>query len=164
MGASNGVVVDGVRRYKAFVRDAQSDATPNTEQRAPTEHSERTERARSVLHKHRGKAPAYQLYAADFLAATDLMSAEELSVYARFRAYYWQQHAIEYEPKKLAQLLRVSPNRFSRIWPALERHFPLVDGLVTCPDLDYQRARHREMSEARSRAARSRWDAERVQT
>jgi uncharacterized protein YdaU (DUF1376 family) len=55
-----------------------------------------------------GKAPAFQFYAAEYLADENvqLLSLEQEGIYIRLLAYCWREGSIQAEPEKLARLCK----------------------------------------------------------
>lgn len=68
------------------------------------------------------KAPAFQLYADDFLAGTIAMSPAEVGAYIRLLCYQWSNGSIPDDPRKLKRIVGgpVSPEVLAKFKPAGE--------------------------------------------
>lgn len=90
--------------------------------------------------------PAYQRYVADILANRhiDAMTNEEYGAWDRLTVRIWQEASLPFDEKELAKILKITPKKFHRLWPAMEKVFHLEDGKITSPELDEQRRRQAE--------------------
>src|SRR6185312_15516481 len=89
------------------------------------------------------KAPAFQFYAADYLADehVQLMTLEEEGVYIRLLAYCWREGSIPADPKALSRLCKgASPEAIS-----------IVTDRFISMDNDAQRLTHPRLNEEREK-------------
>jgi uncharacterized protein YdaU (DUF1376 family) len=77
--------------------------------------------------KSRGKAPAFQFYAKDFLDGTATMSNAEVGAYIRLLAHSWGNGALPREEYKLARLIVGSVREFRRVWSTLSPKWKLTE-------------------------------------
>lgn len=70
-------------------------------------------------------APAFRLYAADFLADENvaMMDLAETGAYVRLLLFQWREGSIPADPLKLARLLNIPSKALALLWPALEPCF-----------------------------------------
>ena len=111
-------------------------------------------------------APAFQFYAADFLAdgAQMVMELEEVGAYIRLMAVCWKEGSIPTDTRLLAKLAGCDRADMERIWPAIRGCFqghPEEDGLAIHPRLEKERekqaARSKKMSQGGKKGAHKRW-------
>lgn len=90
--------------------------------------------------------PAYQRYVRDDLSPRhkSAMNLEEWGAYDRLRLHIWEEKFLDFDEKELAKILRITPKKFRKLWPALEKVLHLEDGKITDPELDEQRLRQAE--------------------
>lgn len=109
-----------------------------------------------------GKPPAYQHYAADWLAGTAHLSLEAQGAYQRLLDHEWLNGPLANDPRLLARLLGVSGQRFRSLWADLAAHFPpQPDGQIANPRLEEERRKQAAYREERARSgargAEARW-------
>lgn len=76
------------------------------------------------------KAPAFQLYAKDWITGTALMTHAERGAYMDMICQQWETGPFKDDPETLRKAMRATPAEFKRWWPALESRFPLnAEGL-----------------------------------
>jgi uncharacterized protein YdaU (DUF1376 family) len=76
--------------------------------------------------KHLFKAPAFQLYAKEFLQdeAVIAMELEAVGAYIILLCHQWTEGSIPADPALLARICRTTPERIEAIWPQLAVQFP----------------------------------------
>jgi uncharacterized protein YdaU (DUF1376 family) len=108
------------------------------------------------------KSPAFQVYAADFLADknTAVMSAEEVGAYWLLILYCWREGTLPSDIEELAALSRVPVERFSSSWERrIARCFAVrEDGLIVHPRLELEREHQAVNREKKRHAALSRYN------
>lgn len=69
----------------------------------------------------KGRAPAFQLYASDFLGdpKVQVMTHEEVGVYLRLLCYSWLEDGLPTDHKVLAKFLHATPRKFKSLWEAV---------------------------------------------
>lgn len=115
------------------------------------------------MSKGKGKPPAFQLYAADFLGDPKVssMTLQERGAHITLLCCAWQEGAIPADPDRLAKLLHVTRDEIEAMWPALEACWSRDgSGLVNGPLEEYraENTAYREKQRANSNA---RWRKER---
>jgi uncharacterized protein YdaU (DUF1376 family) len=112
----------------------------------------------------KGRAPAFQFYAADFLADENVMAMtlEERGAYITLMAVEWREGSIPAEPKRLARIVGATLAEFEAIWGILGECFVEGEpGRLVHPRLERERgkqAAHRErQSQAGKEGAEKRW-------
>jgi uncharacterized protein YdaU (DUF1376 family) len=104
-------------------------------------------------------APAFQFYAADFLAdaAVMAMTYEERGVYITLLALGWREGSIPADRSAQARLLKLSKARMERIWPALTSRFVPASqgGWLVNPRLERERQRQANWRDKSSKGGRS---------
>lgn len=94
-------------------------------------------------------SPAFSLYPKDILADENCsaMTHEEFGAYMRLLCHAWLEGSIPAEPVKLQRILRIRPQKFARIWPAIAPCFTeQEDRLIQCR-LEQERSKQRERSD-----------------
>lgn len=112
-----------------------------------------------------GRAPAFQVWAADELADPNVIGLDAVAfgAYWRLRLSEWHAGALPNDPNTLAGIARVAPTVFARMWsaPAFCALFRVTRSTVTVRANDAERARHANVAEGRAKAgkagARARW-------
>jgi uncharacterized protein YdaU (DUF1376 family) len=90
-----------------------------------------------------GKAPAFQFYAAEYLADENvqLLSLEQEGIYIRLLAYCWREGSIPAEPEKLARLCKGCS--VDSLTGVLDLFHPMgMDGRLSHRRLDDERIKH----------------------
>lgn len=105
------------------------------------------------------KSPAFQFYAADFLADSNqaVMSAAEAGIYIRLLCRCWLEGHIPDDVKKLASLAGVAIDEMRECWSAVRVCFqpdPAFKGFLIHPRLDAERVKQVEFREKRKEAGR----------
>lgn len=114
--------------------------------------------------KTAGKAPAFQLYARDFLGdqKTLLMTTEQIGALFMLLMSCWEGDGIPRRIDDLAAIARMDATSFSVAWRKRLRvcfiKHPTKPGFLTHKRLDAQRRSHEELREKRTAAINSRWD------
>ncbi|HJR06631.1 MAG TPA: DUF1376 domain-containing protein [Pyrinomonadaceae bacterium] len=92
------------------------------------------------------KAPAFQYYPRDVLMDPRVaaMTLEEFGAYWTLMSYIWLEGSLPLDEKNLARILRVTPDEFRALWPALEKLFRVKGDKITSPELDEQRLKQSE--------------------
>lgn len=87
------------------------------------------------------KSPAFQFYPKDFLTDSHVagMSLQERGAYITLLCLCWQEQSLPMDTKRLANMVGVPVRHFTRLWPALEVCFKLVDGRLIQPRLERER-------------------------
>jgi uncharacterized protein YdaU (DUF1376 family) len=92
------------------------------------------------------KAPAFQLYAADYLADPRVMAMtwEQRGVYTWLLFTCWNNNGeLPADHATLARMLNISATKFEKnVWPALAPCFEISGDVYTHPHLTEQRAKH----------------------
>lgn len=113
------------------------------------------------------KAPAFQCYAADFLADMNvaMMSAEEVGAYWLLILYCWREGTLPDDVEELALLARMQPEAFSRSWEKrIRRCFEQNgEGHWVHPRLESERNKQAENRDKKIRAANARHHPEAAQ-
>lgn len=109
------------------------------------------------------KSPAFQFYAADYLADehVQVMTLEQEGIYVRLLSYCWREGSIPADIAMLSRLCKNAPSdSISVVVQRFEAHPARPDRLVH-PRLEAERAKQAEFSENKARAgrkgARQRW-------
>ena len=109
-----------------------------------------------------GKAPAFQLFAADFLADVAEWSNEEVGVYTRLLFYSWINEGISTETERLARLAHCSEEEFKKPWKIVKKKFiPQNEKLVNArleTGRKEQEERRKKLIESGKRGANIRWN------
>lgn len=74
--------------------------------------------------ERRGKAPAFQFYAKDWICDTARMTLEQEGAYVRLLAHQWIEGPLPSDTGELARRLGVGKRKFASIWRTLCAHFP----------------------------------------
>lgn len=102
------------------------------------------------------KAPAFQLYAADFLVDENVvvMSLEERGAYITLMCYCWRENSLPPEIEKLARLCGCQKDAMEAIWQGIGHCFAFDKGLKRYrhPRLDAEREKQREFSYKKAQA------------
>lgn len=70
-----------------------------------------------------GKAPAFQLYAADFYMDTGDWSNEEIGIYFRLLMHEWISGPLDNDMERLARIAKTSPTIFKKNWKKISEKF-----------------------------------------
>lgn len=115
-------------------------------------------------------APAFQVYAGEWLEETaDLTLAEQGAVH-RLLCHEWRRGPLANDRPRIRLLLgNVPESELKKLWPAIEHFFPLTgSGTRANAKLeDYRRemlARRRERSASGQQGAKSRWKEKRAES
>ena len=109
--------------------------------------------------------PFIRLYVSDFVGSSKVsaMTLEEVGAYVLLLFHSWREGPLEDDPKRLARVIRASPQEFDRIWPAVSACFKKApDGRLYNERMEKERKKAVNRSDLAQRAARARWDRERV--
>lgn len=95
------------------------------------------------------KPPAFQFYAADYLADENvaLMSLEEEGAYIRAMAYCWREGSIPADPARLSPLLKGARMEVVRVVKGCFKQSPTDASRLIHPRLDFEREKQREWRE-----------------
>lgn len=111
------------------------------------------------------KAPAFQIYVADFDMDTAAWDNEEVGAYVRLLFYQWANEAIPDDPARLAKIARCSRTKFRKIWLIISQKFvPKSDGFLI--NLRLERTRHEKQQyiegqqESGKKGAEKRWKSD----
>ena len=119
--------------------------------------SERLSRKAAAL----AGAPAFQFYAADFLASVSSLTLEEVGAHAKLLAWSWDNGPVPNDPKRLAMILGVPTSRARRVWAEVSKRWRLGDDVWTNPRLertrDEQAAYAASVSNRGKAGAQARW-------
>lgn len=104
----------------------------------------------------KNKSPAFQYYPRDVLMnpIIAVMSNEEFGAYWKLVSFVWLERFLPNDEKHLANLLKISPNKFRRLWLAMEKLFRIDDDKITHPDLDELRQKQEEWREKSAEGSR----------
>lgn len=99
-----------------------------------------------------GKPPAFQFYAADWLADLDVraMSLAERGLYVDLLAFCWREGSVPDDMEKCGRLVGSTPREIRALWPAVRARFSDLDGRLLSERMEMQRL---EMSGYRSGAS-----------
>lgn len=101
-------------------------------------------------------SPAFQFYVRDWLISTRMLSAEARGVYIDLLAFSWDNDGIPSDPKALARLVMVTPQRFTRIWDELaDKWVEAEEGQLRNPRQERQRQALIALREKRAAAGRA---------
>jgi len=104
------------------------------------------------------KAPAFQLYAGDFLVDTIDWSLEEIGLYTRLLCVEWANGPLPSQPQKLAQIAGITPRKLAIIWPKIARKFVInSDEKYINLRLEETREKQDKYSESRKKGAAAKW-------
>lgn len=109
------------------------------------------------------KAPAFQFYAADFLADfnVQMMTLEQVGAYIKLLCHAWTEGGLPNDQKRLARLVGCTPNRFKKIWEGVSPCWQERDGKLIQKRMEEVRDglnEHRAKQAQRGRAgAKARW-------
>ena len=109
--------------------------------------------------------PAFLFYPADFLSdmGSAMMPLEVRGGYITLLSHAWIERGLPEEEAAIAQLLKLRPREFARVWPALLKRFQLQGGRLINPRLEAERQRQdleeRELREEETRAREQRRQA-----
>jgi len=67
--------------------------------------------------------PAFQFYAADFLASTADMSCAEVGAYLRLLLFQWERGGIPDEPRVIRRVISSTPSSATTLWRSLKGRF-----------------------------------------
>jgi len=107
----------------------------------------------------KGKAPAFQFYASDFLVDTAEMTNLEVGVYIRLLSHQWVNGGLNSDPNRLANIVGIE---LLDVWHELSCKFVICDdGKIRNPKLekvrDQQTAYRNSQSESGKKGAAKRW-------
>jgi uncharacterized protein YdaU (DUF1376 family) len=109
------------------------------------------------------KAPAFQFYAADFLADKNVavMGAAEVGAYILLISYCWREGSLPDDAEELAALARMPLEQFEKSWEKrIRRCFELsAEGQWTHPRLEEERQKQADNREKKRHAANVRHHA-----
>src|SRR5436190_23760393 len=90
------------------------------------------------------KAPAFQFYPKDFLTDSHVvaMTLAERGAYITLLCLCWMERSLPTDLDALARLCRVSRTAFTRLWPALEPCFTVINGRLIQGRIE--RERHKQ--------------------
>lgn len=112
------------------------------------------------------KSPAFQFYAADFIADENVvvMSNEEVGCYIKLMCYCWREGSIPSDLTKMGRMCGVDGLAMAQLWPAIQNCFSSATnetGRLVHPRLEEERKKQNEFraerSEAGKHGAKSRW-------
>lgn len=113
------------------------------------------------------KSPAFQFYAAEFLADENvvLMSNQEVGCYIKLMAYCWREGSIPADVAKIARLCGEDSSAMAQLWLSIKQCFVLANGShdrLTHPRLEKEREKQsefkKERAEAGKKGAAARWN------
>jgi uncharacterized protein YdaU (DUF1376 family) len=106
-----------------------------------------------------GKAPAFQLYAADFYMDTVGWSCEEVGLYFRLLMAEWVNGPLPNDPVALARACQISTKKFIVNFNRLDTKFVKnEEGYLINKRLENTRLEQQNYSESRKNNAKKRWD------
>src|SRR3990167_4401615 len=87
------------------------------------------------------KSPAFQFYPKDFLTDSHVvaMTLSERGAYITLLCLCWLDRSVPVELHALARICRVSVAAFTKLWPALEPCFTVVDGRLVQGRIERER-------------------------
>lgn len=108
------------------------------------------------------KAPAFQLYAADFYMDTNGWTPEEIGIYFRLLMHEWVSGGLPNDPKRLASISQCSYKKFQFGWEIIQKKFiQNGNGLLINKRLEIARQEQEEYRESQiesgKRGAERRW-------
>jgi uncharacterized protein YdaU (DUF1376 family) len=108
------------------------------------------------------KAPAFPMYARDWLVDTAGLTLEQQGAYVRLLSHQWIEGPLPDNEKELARRLAVTVSVFRRLWGRISEFFPSQeDGRLGNPRLEQIRREQQEFHEMRSKfgrmGAEARW-------
>lgn len=104
------------------------------------------------------KAPAFQLYAADFYMDTAHWSVDEIGIYTRLLFFQWINRDLPNDEVRLARIAGCSTKRFQKGWQSIKVKFILLgNGQLQNIKMEDVREEQRKYSEKQSDRAKSRW-------
>jgi uncharacterized protein YdaU (DUF1376 family) len=115
------------------------------------------------------KAPAFQLYAAEFLADENfaLMSLAGRGAYITLICYCWREGSIPADMNRIGRLCGIDSSAMAELWEELYSCFELANGRYIHPGLERERIKqqefNRERQESGRRGAQSRWSKVKAQ-
>lgn len=103
-----------------------------------------------------GKAPAYQMYAADFSMATLGWSSDEVCAHIRLMNAQWINDGLPDDFRELAGIAGLSLKKLMKVWYRLESRYPLcADGRRRNARLESERQKQQEYRDGCSRAGKA---------
>lgn len=107
----------------------------------------------------KGKSPAFQFYAADWLSSKSvkLMTNQERGIYIQLLAHEWLDKGLPMDPESLAKLADEPLESFKLAWEKVGKCFLRKDGKYHNPRLRKERAKKREFSEKMRENAEKLW-------
>lgn len=104
------------------------------------------------------KAPAYQMYAADFAMATMGWPSDPLAAHIRLMNSQWINDGLPNDIQELAGIAGLSLLKFRKAWERLESRYPVcADGRRRNPRLESERQKQQEYRDKQANAAAMRW-------
>lgn len=102
------------------------------------------------------QSPAFQFYPKDFLTDSNVvaMTLPERGAYITLLCICWLERSLSTDPTTLARLCRVTPARFTQLWPALEPCFAVVDGRLIQPRMERERQKQETYRALKAAAGR----------
>lgn len=109
-------------------------------------------------------SPAFQFYAAEYLADEDvaLMSLEEEGAYIRALAYCWREGSIPSDDAKLARLLKGASTTVLRVVTERFNQHPTELGRLVHPRLDKEREKQKIWREKSSEGGKKSANTRRI--
>lgn len=108
----------------------------------------------------RTTAPAFQLYAAEFLGGDKVsrMSYTEIGIFTVLLCHAWNDHGLIPNVNEIAKKLKLNPRRFGRIWQGvLSECWVERNGRLVNPRQEKERKKQADYRKRQSDAAASRW-------
>lgn len=106
----------------------------------------------------------FPFYPADIDADTADLSLDEFGAYVKLLSFHFLQDSIPKDTKRIASILRVSPQKARKLWSVLSRFFYEKDDRFYQKRMEREIAKAIEISGKRSKAAKKKWDAIAMQT
>lgn len=100
------------------------------------------------------KSPAFQFYPTDFLSDVHVVSMNlaERGAYITLLCFCWMDQSLPVDMNALARLCRVPVANMSRLWPALEPCFTILDGRLVQPRIERERQKQENWRAAKVEA------------
>lgn len=101
-------------------------------------------------------SPTLQLYVRDWIISTRAMTPEARGIYMDLLCIGWDQEGVPSDPRILAGMVGLSPQRFKRIWAEIQsKWIQAEDGKLRNPRQERQRAELEELREKKRAAGRA---------
>lgn len=102
------------------------------------------------------KAPAFQMYSADFFMDTNHWTIEEMGIYTRLLLTEWSQGSLPFEIPRLARIAGCSSKKFQLWWGTISVKFiPNGDGKLINLRLEEEREKQRKYRELQSQKGKA---------